>query len=72
MFDLERAMMRWRRQMLAGGIEAPVPLKELESHLRAELEQQLRSGRSPAEAFEAAVRTIGQARAWQMDRRRFQ
>jgi len=63
MFDLETAIIQWRRQMLAAGLKTPVPLEELESHLRDEIEQQTKAGRSGAEAFAAAVRTIGQARA---------
>ncbi len=31
MFDLENAIADWRRQMLAAGIQTPVPLEELES-----------------------------------------
>jgi len=62
MFDLEQAIVQWRQQMLAAGIKTPVPLEELESHLRDEIGQQAKAGRSEAEAFEAAVRTIGPAR----------
>jgi hypothetical protein len=29
MFKLEQSIMEWRRQMLAAGIKAPVPLEEL-------------------------------------------
>ena len=39
MFDLEQAIAEWRKQMLAAGIKAPVPLDELESHLREEVEE---------------------------------
>jgi hypothetical protein len=59
MFDLEKAIAEWRRQMLAAGIKTPVPLEELESHLREEIEWQLRSGESEPMAFAAAVRQIG-------------
>ena len=38
--------------MLAAGIKTPVPLEELESHLREEIEQQTKLGLSEAEAFE--------------------
>ena len=40
MFDLEQSIADWRRQMLAAGIKTPVPLEELESHLREEIERQ--------------------------------
>jgi hypothetical protein len=63
MFDLEPSIVEWRRQMLAAGIRNPEPLEELESHLREEFERQMRSGLSKPQAFEAATRQIGQARA---------
>jgi len=61
--DLEEQIAAWRRQMLAAGIKTPVPLDELESHLRDEMEQQVRSGLSAPEAFETAVQRIGHANA---------
>jgi hypothetical protein len=63
MFDLEQAIVDWRRQMLAAGIQTPVPLEELENHLREEVERQMRSGLDAQQAFEAATRKIGPARA---------
>ncbi len=63
MFNLEQAILDWQRQMLAAGIQTPVPLEELESHLRDEIEQQRKSGLSAQPAFEAAVGQIGPARA---------
>jgi hypothetical protein len=44
MFNLEQAIADWRKQMLAAGIKTPVPLEELESHLRDEIEWQMKSG----------------------------
>src|SRR6267143_5316980 len=61
MFNLNEKIAEWRRQMLAAGIESPVPLNELENHLRDDVEQQMRSGLSAQQAFEAAVQGIGQA-----------
>ena len=61
MFNLNEEIAEWRRQMLAAGIKTPVPLNELESHLRDDVEQQMRSGLSAQQAFEAAVQGIGQA-----------
>jgi hypothetical protein len=61
MFDLEKAVAEWRREMLADGIKTPVPLEELESHLREGVEQQLRLGLSPEEAFTKAVMQVGKA-----------
>ena len=37
MFNLEQAIAEWRQQMLATGIQTPVPLEELEIHLREEI-----------------------------------
>jgi hypothetical protein len=63
MFNLEQAISEWRRQMLAAGIRAPVPLDELEIHLREDVEQQMQSGINAQQAFEIAVAGIGQADA---------
>ena len=62
MFDLEQSIADWRKQMLAAGIKAPVPLDELESHLREEIERQIQSGASDQEAFQRTVLQIGQAK----------
>ncbi len=59
MFNLEQAISAWRQQMLATGIQAPVPLEELESHLRDEIEQHLKSGLPGQRAFEISVPHIG-------------
>jgi len=47
--------------MLAAGIKTPVPLEELEIHLREETERQVKSGTITQIAFEIAVGQIGQA-----------
>ena len=60
MFDLEQSIAEWRRGMLAAGIKSPVPLDELESHLRDDIEQQMRSGINAEPAFAAAIQRIGQ------------
>ena len=60
MFNLEPSIAEWRKQMLAAGIKTPVPLEELESHLREDIEQQVRSGINAEPAFAAAVQRIGQ------------
>jgi hypothetical protein len=61
MFSLESAIAEWRCQMLAAGINAPVPLDELESHLRDDIEQRVGAGDQEARAFELAVQRIGHA-----------
>ena len=47
--------------MTAVGIKTPVPLEELENHLREEIETQLRSGITAERAFALAVERIGDA-----------
>ena len=47
--------------MLAAGIKTPVPLEELEIHLREEIERRISSGLNEADAFSSAARNIGQA-----------
>jgi cation transport ATPase len=47
--------------MLAVGIKSPVPLEELENHLREEIERQMKSGLSEQTSFEAAILQIGKA-----------
>jgi hypothetical protein len=61
MFNLEQSIAEWRRQMLAAGIKWPVPLEELESHLREEIERQMKSGMGEQQAFEIAALQIGEA-----------
>jgi hypothetical protein len=61
MFNLEQAIADWRQKMLACGIETPVPMEELELHLREEMERQMEGGLNPQPAFEAAVEQIGTA-----------
>src|ERR1017187_3725820 len=61
MFNLEKSIADWRRQMMAAGRKTPVPLAELEIHVREDIAQQMQSGLSAPQAFEIAVKTIGQA-----------
>jgi hypothetical protein len=63
MFNLEQAIADWRRQMAAKGLKTAEVLDELESHLRDEIEHQIRSGADEERAYEAAVARIGQAAA---------
>jgi hypothetical protein len=60
MFNLEEKIADWRNQMLSAGIKTPVPLEELESHLRDEIGRQVQSGLSAQQAFGIAARKIGQ------------
>ena len=61
MFNLDHAITEWQKQMLAADIKTPVPLEELEIHLREDIAQQMQSGLSAQQAFGIAVKTIGQA-----------
>jgi hypothetical protein len=61
MFLLEPAIAEWRQQMLAAGIASPVPLEELEAHLREEIERQMESGMEGQAAFRVAVERMGQS-----------
>ena len=60
MFNLEQSIAEWRRQMLAAGIKTPVPLEELEIHLREDMEQQKCAGLNEQKAFEISTQRIGQ------------
>jgi len=60
MFDLDRAISEWREQLASGGISSPEVLDELESHLRDDIEQQMHSEISEAQAFQNAIRDVGQ------------
>src|ERR1051325_8360551 len=60
MFDLEKSIAEWRKEMLVAGIKAPVPLEELEIHLREEIERQSQPRQNKQRAFEIAVERVGQ------------
>ena len=61
MFNLEPSIAEWRRQMLAAGIQTPVPLEELEIHLREDIAQQMKTGSNQQDAFTSAVQKLGSA-----------
>src|SRR5687768_17550643 len=60
MLSLNDGIGEWRRQMNDNGINNPAVLAELESHLRDELEQQVRLGLDEQHALQAAIQRIGQ------------
>ena len=70
MFDLEQSIADWRKQMLAAGIKAPVPLEELEIHLREEIKRQTGTGLSETEAFKTSVQKIGPDRLFKTNSRK--
>ncbi len=63
MFELEKSIKKWRRQMRTGGIKASEVLDELEGHLREDVQARMKLGSEGREAFEAAVQQIGLAAA---------
>jgi hypothetical protein len=63
MFNLESAIEDWRRRMTAGGIKSAATLDELESHLRDDVEAQLKSGQAAEACFDAAVQRLGRPEA---------
>ncbi|HEY4416071.1 MAG TPA: permease prefix domain 1-containing protein [Verrucomicrobiae bacterium] len=63
MFHLESAITDWRNQMLAAGVQSPVPLEELEIHLREEIERQVKTGLDQQTAFQTALDQLGSAPA---------
>ncbi len=65
--NIEANITEWRRRMRTAGIQSPVPLEELEEHLREEMEQQLKSGKREAEAFKLAEQKIGAAPGMQAE-----
>jgi hypothetical protein len=61
MFNLDQEITKWRQQLVAGGITERDDLDELESHLRKDMEEQMRSGADVESAFKNAVRRMGAA-----------
>ena len=61
MFDLEKAIAEWRRDMVARKIKQPEVLDELECHLRDDFAEQIRDGVQAEEAFVHATHSVGRA-----------
>jgi hypothetical protein len=61
MFDLESAISQWRKHLIATGLRSLDALDELESHLRDDIDDLVRSGKTAANAFELAVVRIGRS-----------
>ncbi len=59
MSKLEQQIAGWREQMLSAGIQTPVPLEELEIHLREEIGRRVNSGADEQRAFEISVQQMG-------------
>jgi hypothetical protein len=58
---MEQAIGGWRKRMQAKGLRTSELLDELESHLREEIEENVRAGLDEMSAFEFAAKQIGQA-----------
>jgi hypothetical protein len=61
MFELDQAVAEWRQRMIAGGIKSPVPLDELENHLREDIQNQILLGATAEQAFATAAKQMGDA-----------
>jgi hypothetical protein len=61
MFNLDQAISEWRRRLSAAGMTSSDVLDELESHLREDLEQRMRSGATAEQSFREAVQRVGTA-----------
>jgi hypothetical protein len=61
MRELEDRIDSWRQQMLRKGVRTPVPLEELEAHLRDAIEDRVSAGATEDDAFIAAAQEIGTA-----------
>jgi hypothetical protein len=59
MFNLEQSIAEWRRQMMADGVKPPMPLNELESHLREDVRALMSAGKPEDQAFQLAVSRLG-------------
>jgi hypothetical protein len=61
MFDLEQAMKRWRKSLQKNEAMEDGYRKELESHIREEIENQIELGQTPETAFKTALEMLGSA-----------
>jgi putative ABC transport system permease protein len=59
-FDLEKAIKKWRKTLRKNEALEDGYIIELESHLRDEIDRQINFGKNREEAFEAAVKCLGQ------------
>lgn len=59
MFDLERAIADWRRQTVGAGLKSKDTMNELETHLRDDIEQEMRAGLPAEQALKIAIERIG-------------
>ena len=62
MFQLEEAIVGWRRSLRRRGRIRKARIAELEDHLRCEIEERLANGQSAEDAFQDASRQLGDTR----------
>jgi hypothetical protein len=67
MFDFEKAVSAWRKDLFHAGLHHPEVLDELENHLRDDVTKQIQSGTKEQVAFETAVQRIGQTKLIKME-----
>src|SRR5687768_6092071 len=62
MEDFEDHIAQWRKELSSTMQDRPDVVDELEDHLRQELETLTRAGKTPDEAWDAALNQLGDAR----------
>lgn len=62
-FDLEKAILEWRRKMKSLGALEDGMIAELESHLRDEVEDLIEQGENPEKAFQDVTESVESAEA---------
>jgi hypothetical protein len=63
MFNLEKAIQQWRRELAVGDVIDAAALDEMEGHLRDAIEERVRAGAAPEIAFREAAAELGDADA---------
>jgi len=61
MFDLEKAIKHWRTRLGSDPAMEPGYVAEIESHLRDKIDTLVNKGRTSEEAFDEAVRALGES-----------
>ena len=59
MFELEKAVSRWRKDMEADPVLEPGQIAEIESHLRDKIDDLVARGKTQEEAFKESTRALG-------------
>jgi hypothetical protein len=61
MFDIDKNISAWRKEMKEAGIDNAATLDELESHVRQEFQTLTSAGHEPQPAFQLAIERLGTA-----------